>query len=596
MAGSIKQQILQAEKQLRTENWQQANTLFRAVLRKRPDNLRALTGAAEAAFRLGAIHQSEQLLTNAARLRPNDAGVLVGRGRLHAHRKQYQKALQLFQAALKQNPKYTPAMLEAALVFTAVFQPQQAVPLLRRALSIDPNNMPMQLMLGNACQQMGWWKEAVSAYETARSHGYVNDRLLANLATTYRAVGQFENAESTFLEALKLRPDFTEAKAGLAELYETTGRTDKAQQLIDESVRSNKNHTAPFFNVVARIAKKSGRPAPAITFLQNALNEPGIIREHRAQLLFQLGALLEQNQQYDEAFIAYQNANELFPKTFDPAGYSQFIDNLIATYNQTKITAYPKSTNQSTLPVFIVGMPRSGTSLVEQIIAAHPNACAAGELTTLSNLITTLPKLLNTPQPYPRCMDSLTTESLDTIAAQYLNLLNEKIGDDKKNHPITRITDKMPHNFTHLGFISLLFPNAKIIHCTRNPVDNCFSCYATSLSATHAYSNNLENLAVAYRAYRKLMEHFLTILNPENICEISYEQLVADPEPITKSLIAFLDLPWDDSCLRFHENKRIILTASQDQANQPVYTSSVNRAEHFREHLGVLYEKLSSCE
>ncbi len=600
MAGGTRKKILEAEKLLDAERWGEARLLYRAVLSKRPDDVRALTGCAQSALQLGDFDEAEKLLSKAKRARPDDALVLVGMGCLHGKRGEFAEALRSFQSALKEDPQCAPALMEAGLVYLAIFQPDRAVVLLRRALAQDANNTRVMQALGDACQQLGRWNDAVDYYEDARRNGRENVTLLYNLATVYRAVGRFDEAESVYRETLDLQGNFVEAQAGLAELYETTGRHDKARRIVDEFANDLKKPIAPFGNVVTRLARRSGKIEEAITFLQRSLTEQGLSKENRAQLFFQLGSLYEYDERWDDAFNSYRQANSLFPKSFDADGYDRFIDGLISAFSPERLAEYPRSENVSELPVFIVGMPRSGTSLVEQIVAAHPLVYGAGELDILSRLVASLSKRLHSREPYPTCLGGLTAGVIEALSSDYLRVLGDAsravVSDNTDDDTYQRITDKMPHNFTHMGLISLMFPRARVIHCTRNPIDTCFSCYATSLSATHSYANSLEDLVSAYRAYERLMMHWGSVLDPTMMMEVSYESLVENTESGAKALMEFLGLPWDEGCLSFHENERITLTASQDQVSRPVYTTSISRAAHFREHLGVLYQGLSSCE
>jgi len=245
----------------------------------------------------------------------------------------------------------------------------------------------------------------------------------------------------------------------------------------------------------------------------------------------------------------------------------------------------PRASVRSDRPVFIVGMPRSGTSLIEQILASHPQVFGAGELTDIVRLPLSLHTMLGTERKYPQCLSLLTQDRIDTFAQHYLDKLASLSPD------ASRVIDKMPGNFMHLGFIELLFPDARIIHCMRDPLDTCLSCYFQDFSRSHPYSYDLENLGAFYNEYRKIMQHWRSVLSIP-MYEIQYEELVADQEMKSRELVEFCGLEWDERCLNFHETKRYVGTASYDQVRQPMYKKSAGRWKNYENRIDVLKKSL----
>ncbi|MGI9465390.1 MAG: sulfotransferase family protein, partial [Aestuariivirgaceae bacterium] len=231
-------------------------------------------------------------------------------------------------------------------------------------------------------------------------------------------------------------------------------------------------------------------------------------------------------------------------------------------------------------PVFIIGMPRAGTTLCEQIIASHREADGVGELDEIKNLASQL-----APQPYPAQVGQLGKNDIGNLAAKYLRRI-----DSLADRAALRVADKWPTNFLHLGLIAILFPNARIIHCERDPMDTCLSIYAENFSGV-AYSNDLEHIGAFYRQCRRLMAHWSNVL-PTPVFNLSYEDMVENQEASTRDLLDFCGLAWDPACLEFHTTKRTVKTTSMQQVRQPIYSRSIGRWKNYERHLGPLRNAL----
>jgi hypothetical protein len=257
------------------------------------------------------------------------------------------------------------------------------------------------------------------------------------------------------------------------------------------------------------------------------------------------------------------------------------VDRLVATYAPGWSARLPRTDNADESPVFIVGTPRSGTSLTEQILAWHGGVAAAGELDDIPRALRELAGGPLGTDDFVAPLGSLDRDTLEAIAGRYLEALPGRAPG------IVRITDKMPYNFLHLGFIAQLFPRARIVHCRREPLDSCLSCFFQRFSRGNLQTYRLEHLGAYWRQYARLMAHWHAVLDLP-ILDLDYEALVADIEGQSRLLVAFLGLEWDPRCLRFHESRRIVNTASFDQVREPVYSRSVGRWRHYAAHLGPL--------
>ena len=340
--------------------------------------------------------------------------------------------------------------------------------------------------------------------------------------------------------------------------------------------------------VFAAISRHIDRQDEAIALLKKLLAGPIYEPRLLMPLHFGLGKLLDEQGHYDAAFEQFREANALKPRRFDTSKHRRFIDSMIKTFDHDTIARLARSSLLNDRPVFIIGMPRSGTSLVEQILSSHPQIHGAGELQDILRMAERLPKMVKLEHPYPVCVTGLDTGVADTLAGEYLDHLRALAPDARC------VTDKLPGNFLHLGLISRLFPGARIVHCRRDPIDTCLSCYFQNFTADHGYAYNLEHLGFYYRQYERLMHHWFSVVdNP--ILVVHYEQLVRDTKPTVQAMLEFCSVPWDDVCLHFYESGRPVTTASYDQVRRPPYTTSIGRWRHYARYLQPLRTALGSA-
>lgn len=406
--------------------------------------------------------------------------------------------------------------------------------------------------------------------------------LLGLLGDAYLRQSKIPEAIEVVNRALETDPNCQYAVMVLARIRWAEDKADEAASLLEKLTPPLE---PPAVVTFAQVRRRQKREAEAEKLLEDLIATP----QHKADTLaaarFVLGAIREGQSRFDEAFQLYKDANDSVLSRFDSEGTRKFIDALIDVYNAWKAPTYPRG-DPTDVPIFIVGMPRSGTSLVEQILASHPEVFAAGELSDLEIIAQRACRRLGIqPRPYPTYMPTLTEEQVRLMGRPYLDRIRATAPR------ASRHTDKMPHNFRHVGLIWHLFPNARIIHCRRDPIDTCLSCYSISFNASHAYSNSLEGLAFMYGEYRRLMQHWRTSL-PLNMLEVVYEDLVYSPEEWSRKIVDFAGLPWNDRCLDFHKTKRAVLTASVDQVRRPVYDSSIGRWKKFETHLKPLIDAM----
>ncbi|MHC4140916.1 MAG: tetratricopeptide repeat-containing sulfotransferase family protein [Planctomycetota bacterium] len=477
-------------------------------------------------------------------------------------------------------------LLQRARRAFAAGELDEARDLLEQLLLRDGNHARAVAMLGQIAFAQNRFEKAASYMLRAaalRPKEPLTHIFLGEIRTFQ---GRFDEAAAEYDKVLRWHPQDQRAIAGKADACERSGQRDKARALLQPIVERGRE-TAQQAIIQARLDLHD-RNYDAVIGLVNRHLERGDAEDHIVRGLCQhLGQALERTNRFDKAFAAYKRSNRAVPAPFDLESWVQETDDSIKSFSPQRLAALPRASHGSQLPVFVLGMPRSGSTLVETILDAHPDVAAAGELTAIQESINSISLDIGSTLPYPACIDDLDQNDVDTMAGTYLDRLRRT--DDQAQ----RIVDKYLNNYLHIGMLAILFPRALIIHCRRHPLDTCLSCFVTTLlPAAHPYASDLGHVGAVYVAYERLMAHWRDALEIPML-DMPYEALVADPEGMTRRLLDFCGLAWDDRCLRFYEGDRVVLTASYDQVNRPIYSSSVGRYRNFEKHLGPLKEALA---
>lgn len=445
------------------------------------------------------------------------------------------------------------------------------------ALELDGNNVQALANLGTILQAKGNLDGAYALLRQAVSLAPDDAAVHYKFASILLARGDVEQAKYHCRKAIELKPDFVESRAALASIYEQEGDFDQAWNIIQNLVSSG-NHNPHILITFANLAHRYNELPRAIALLDELVEKDRLSSVTRSQVYHQLAELYNRSGDYDRAFLSQQKSNRFKEGSFDPQAHADRICTFIRVFDRNLLASGARAGNRSELPVFIVGMPRSGTTLVEQILASHPQIHGAGELIDIIKIASSLGNNTESETGYPTCLRDIAANSLDDVADRYLEKLH---GMDTH---AARITDKMPHNFLHLGLIQMLFPSARIIHTVRNPLDTCVSIYFQEFSNWHSYAYDLHHLSAYYEEYERLMKHWEQVIELP-ILKVPYEQLVNDQEGWSRRMIEFTGLDWDEQCLRFFENRRLVATPSYDQVRQPLFTHSVERWRRYERHL-----------
>jgi tetratricopeptide (TPR) repeat protein len=553
----------------------------------KPDHAEACYKRGLALQQLKRYEEALAAYDRAIALKPDYAEAFNGRGNVLAHLHRYEQALAEFDRAIALDANYTGAHNNRGIALFELNRHEEALASFEQAIVLMPDYPEAYNNRGIALRHLHRHEEALASYD--RAIALMPDYLDAycNRGTLLLPGQSLDEALASFRQALQIDPDYLNARTGEARALERKGDFEQSyahlKPLLDSGVDS--------LNIALTLGALSRRfdlRTEAISMLERLLERksPPLNFHERLLAHFELGKLFDGAAEYDRAFDHYRHANELKAARFSPKAHARYIENLISAYNADFMTEAPRASNASSRPIFIVGMPRSGTSLVEQILASHPQVAGGGELQDLTHFTKILPATLDTSIPYPQCIGVLTAADCDHLSQRYLDHLAEISAE------ALRVTDKMPGNFEHLGLIALLFPAARIIHCVRDPLDTCLSCYFQYFDGMHPYAYSLDHLGGYYRQYQRLMQHWRSILNL-NMIEIRYEDLVTNSERVSRDIVSFCGLPWDEGCLGFHKSKRVVATVSYDQVRQPIHKRSVGRWRHYRRFLDPLMQSLA---
>ena len=409
--------------------------------------------------------------------------------------------------------------------------------------------------------------------------------VLVFLGNLYLYLQQVAEAGRVFERGMQIAPDSAAVQLGFGRVLVIRGEITSAQECFSTALAIDP--TLPGVSLhLARSRRFSSNDKEIISSLEGLRSHPGMSASALSDLRFALGKVSDDCGEYVRAFEHYEAANRLVAATvnFDRAAFTRSVDLLMLSFSPTYFNVRGHSGQSADTPIFVVGMPRSGTTLVEQILASHPVVHGAGEL----GYIDQLTRDIGAPVPYPRAVIGMEAELAFEFSQRYLRWTKAL------SQEALRIVDKMPSNFFHLGFIATLFPRAHIIHCQREPLDVCLSIYFQQFETGNEWAYDLSDIAYFHRGYVRLMDHWENVL-PISIYNIHYEDLVAEPETSVRQLIEFCGLPWDSACLNFHQHTRAVLTGSNWQVRQPLYSQSVGRWKLYDPHLGPLKKELYSA-
>jgi tetratricopeptide (TPR) repeat protein len=456
-----------------------------------------------------------------------------------------------------------------------------------RILSEKPDWPQVHSNRGLALARLGRLDAAAEAYQQAIAFDPDHPETLSNCGVVLAELNRFTEAEQNFRRAIALQPGFAGAFNNLGLILKEQGRFAEALQAIKEAIRLAPKNTSYYASLAA--IRSFERGDPYIAALEAMADDAAALSvEDRVHLHFTLGRAYEHIGEFERAFqqLLAGNALKRGQIAYNEALALTRMKTTRAIFSRDFIRRHEASGETSHAPVFVVGMARSGTTLIEQILASHPVVFGAGELQLFEQAVNAVGKMMPGAPRFPDMASAFGAEHFRSLARRYLEQLLPRAPAS------SRIVDKMPANFHFVGLIHLALPNATIIHAVRDPIDTCVSCFSVNFTYAQPHTFDLAELGRYYRQYRGLMAHWHDVLPPGRVIDVPYEELVGDLEGAARRIVAACGLDWDPRCLDFHRTKRPIRTTSSVQVRQPIYDSSVGRGRRYEKLLGPLLAEL----
>jgi tetratricopeptide (TPR) repeat protein len=553
----------------------EAAASYRCALGIRPNFAEAHSNLGNALRSLGQPREALLSYRRALDIKPDFADAHNNLGNARRELGQADEAVQCYRRAIEIKPDFADAHNNLGNALRDLGRLHEALASYRRAIEIRPGLAEAHNNLGNVQLDLMQLGEAAASYRRALElqPGYAHAHTA--LGMVLRQQGRIAEAEASCHRALDIEPDSAEVTAFLAEIRADQGQFDAADELFRQALAIDPDLPAARAGIARYRRMSDGDPAWLAA--TQRLAGKGLPLRHEINLRYAIGKYFDDVEDYEQAFDSYRKANELtkrYGARYDKQQLTWLVDRIMASYDQNWLSQSRIQADRSERPVFVVGMPRSGTTLAEQILASHPAVFGAGEL----------PFWNDAAAGY----DSLTPNStasagmISALAGEYLRQLVDWSAD------ALRMVDKMPTNYVNLGLIHAALPDARIIHMRRNPIDTCLSIFFQNFSISHAYANDLEDLAHYYTEYHRVMEHWHATLPQGAILDVSYEGLVDDPETWSRRMLEFIGLPWDPRCLDFHRTNRTVITPSKWQVRQKISKSSSGRWRNYASFVGPL--------
>ncbi|HYW03324.1 MAG TPA: sulfotransferase [Gammaproteobacteria bacterium] len=568
----------------------QAERMLRKALDKEPGSGRLQNNLGNTLKKLDRLEEAVAAFRKANQLDPQYAEAWSNLSVALHQLDRYEEALQAALTAIRLRPDYAEAHNNASLILKELDRLEEAVAAAQQAIRIRPDYPEGHAALALALDERGQLNGALQAVEKALSFAR-NAEVLATWGQILHKVGRLDEAEAAYREALEADPGRAETLNGLGLVLVEQGSQEDATDAFLRAIQLQPSRRASYlFNYASAVRFRDAATelSPFFTCLEE-LERGGGTTMDLAHVHYALGKAHQDLKDHETAWKHYAEGARHKRSTLPENPFQRNLQAFASLPGLFTPELYERLAGQgdpSSQPIFIVGMPRSGTSLVEQILASHGEVYGAGELPDMNLVVSNVRDASGNRITYPEFLPQLTPEALAEMGRRYVAHVAGRIPETP------RFTDKMPGNFAYVGLIRLMLPNARIIHCRRNPIDTCVSCFTNLFSAHQDFSYDLTELGQYYRAYQAVMEHWDRVLPAGSLLEVQYEDVVADLEGQVRRLLEYCGLPWDERCLSFHETRRAVRTASMTQVRQPLYNTSVERWRRYEAFLEPLRKEL----
>ncbi len=513
-----KGRLAEAARLHRSGKVEDAERLYRRVLKDNPKNVTALRLLGVIAMQSGHPENAEELLSKAVRLAPDFTGAIIDLGRLHQDQHRLAEAIECFGKAVETDPRSSHAHFLLAAALAPAARTAAAAAAYRRAIELKPEHAGAWLGLGHTLKTLGRQPEAIEAYR----------------------------------ECIRLKPANGESWWSLANL--------KTYPLGDEDIRA----------------------------MEAALETPDLNEQSEVNFLFALAKAWEDREDYGRAWHYYDKGNrrQRMRENYDPVQTEVNNDAIVEVFTEEFLAVNEGIGCDDPAPIFIVGLPRSGSTLIEQILASHSQVEGTAELPYLGRVATSLNRNRADGVNYPQAVRELKGPNFEALGRRYLEHASLH-----RVEGLHRFIDKMPNNFPNVGFAHLILPGAKIIDARRHPMDSCLSCYRQLFARGQTFTYDLTEIGEYFLQYQRMMDHWHAVL-PGRVLTVQYEELVSDFDNQVRRLLDYCELPWEEACLNFHETDRPVRTASSEQVRQPIYQGAVGFWRRYEQHLDELAEVL----
>jgi tetratricopeptide (TPR) repeat protein len=491
---------------------------------------------------------------------------------------------QICEQLLETNPEDVNALRLMSKVAGEQGRWRRAERLLQKALLLAPDFDDARLDLGSVLKQLDRLDEALATMADVVERSPNNAFARYMHASMLALCARHDEALAAYRHAIELRPFHPAAYVGMGHLLKTLGRTDEGIAAYRKAIEQRPNFGEVYWSLANL---KTFRFTPAeILDMERRLSEEPLDDDARVHFLFTLGKAYEDQQDYGRSFSYYDEGCKIQRQriAYDPVDTEVLHDRIVKVFTADFFAARQGQGCADPAPIFIVGLPRSGSTLIEQILASHSLVEGTAELPDVGRAIGSLAQQFPR-EIYPEAALRLDATGWDKLGQSYLERTQ------RHRHGLPFFTDKMPNNFAAIGLIHQMLPNAKIIDARRHPLDSCFGSFKQHFARGQTFSYDLMEIGEFYVEYRRMMRHWQKVL-PGRVLEVRYENMVTDQATETRRLLDYCGLPFEDACLRFYETERAVRTASSEQVRQPIYSSSVNHWQHYREHLAMLIEVL----